>query len=232
MLYRVDEILGYLNRCERTTLNQADPLELLAKRLSLRGLIVSFIFLLLMLLPLGIYAFFPEKLFILVSKFLFILMMLSGIFTLLVEPVLMLLGLFKWKTMTLTRFLKEVQEDEGHVAALSRYDANELQYAEFQLIKKITANENRVKVFFGEKTAVFALLAFSVLFMKELFGWNVNFSFFLWGNGFSGYADIWLGFVWALIFGMSLGAIALKLVTERYKYQLSLLKQTLWIKTL
>jgi hypothetical protein len=137
MLYRVDEILGYLNRCERTTLNQADPLELLAKRLSLRGLIVSFIFLLLMLLPLGIYAFFPEKLFILVSKFLFILMMLSGIFTLLVEPVLMLLGLFKWKTMTLTRFLKEVQEDEGHVAALSRYDANELQYAEFQLIKKL-----------------------------------------------------------------------------------------------
>ncbi|HHO0221913.1 TPA: hypothetical protein ACRR48_003780, partial [Klebsiella quasipneumoniae] len=133
---------------------------LLAKRLSLRGLIVSFIFLLLMLLPLEIYAFFPEKLFIIVSKFLFILMMLSGIFTSLVEPVLMLLGLFKWKTMTLTRFLKEVQEDEGHVAALSRYEENELQYAEFQLIKKITANENRVKVFFGEKTAVFALLAF------------------------------------------------------------------------
>ncbi|CAM6405890.1 hypothetical protein KLQUCK353B2_11880 [Klebsiella quasipneumoniae subsp. similipneumoniae] len=48
----------------------------------------------------------------------------------------MLLGLFKWKTMTLTRFLKEVQEDEGHVAALSRYDENELKYAEFQLIKK------------------------------------------------------------------------------------------------
>lgn len=52
MLYRVDEILGYLNRCERTTSNQADPLELLAKRLSLRGVIVSFILLLLMLLPL------------------------------------------------------------------------------------------------------------------------------------------------------------------------------------
>ncbi|EBA4609553.1 hypothetical protein CTZ44_10380 [Salmonella enterica] len=231
MLYRVDEILGYLNRCERTTSNRADPLELLAKRLSLRGLIVSFIFLLLMLLPLGIYAFFPEKLFILVSKFFFILMMLSGIFTLLVEPALMLLGLFKWKTMTLTRFLKEVQEDEGH-AALSRYEENELQYAEFQLIKKITANENRVKVFFGEKTAVFALLAFSVPFMKELFGWNVNFSVFLWGDDFSGYTDTLLGFVWALIFGMSLGAIALKLATERYKYQLSLLKQMLWIRTL
>lgn len=232
MLYRVDEILGYLNRCERITSNQADPLELLAKRLSLRGLIVSSIFLLLMLPPLGIYAFFPEKLFISVSKCLFILMMLSGIFTLLVEPALMLLGLFKWKTMTLTRFLKEVQEDEGHVAALSRYDENELKYAEFQLIKKITANENRVKTFFGEKTAVFALLAFSVPFMKELFGWDVNFSFFLWGNAFSGYADTLLGVVWALIFGMSLGAIALKLVTERYKYQLSLLKQTLWIRTL
>lgn len=232
MLYRVDEILGYLNRCERTTSNQADPLELLAKRLSLRGLIVSFILLLLMLLPLGVYAFFPEKLFIPMSKFFFILMILSGIFTLLVEPALMLIGLFKWKTMTLTRFLKEVQEDEGHVAALSRYEENELQYAEFQLMKKITANENRVKVFFGEKTAVFALLAFSVPFMKELFGWNVSFSVFRWEGGFSGYADTLLGFVWALIFGMSLGAIALKLATERYKYQLSLLKQTLWIKTL
>lgn len=58
MQYRVDEILGYLNRCKRITSNQADTLELLAKRLSLRGLIVSSIFLLLMLLPLGIYAFF------------------------------------------------------------------------------------------------------------------------------------------------------------------------------
>lgn len=232
MLYRGDEILGYLNRCERTTSNQADPLELLAKRLSLRGLIVSFILLLLMLFPLGSYAFFPEKLFILVSKFFFILMMLSGVFTLLIEPALMLLGLFKWKTMTLTRFLKEIQEDEGHVAALSRYAENELKYAEFQLTKKITANENRVKVFFGEKTAVFALLAFSIPFMKEIFGWNVNFSVFRWVGGFSGYADTLLGFVWALIFGMSLGAIALKLATERYKYQLCLLKQTLWIRTL
>lgn len=184
MLYRVDEILGYLNRCERTTSNQAEPLELLAKRLSLRGVFVSFILLLLMLFLLGIYSFFPEKLFILASKFFFILMMLSGIFSLLVEPALMLLGLFKWKTMTLTRFLKEVQEDEGHVAALSRYEKNELQYAEFQLIEKITTNENRVKVFFGEKIAVFALLAFSVPFMKELFGWNVNFSVFLWGGRF------------------------------------------------
>lgn len=232
MLYRVDEILGYLNRCERVTSYQADPLELLAKRLSLRGLIVSFLLLLLMLLPLGIYAFFPEKLFILVSKYIFILMMLSGIFTLLVEPVLMLLGISQWRKMTLTRFLKEVQEDEGRVAVLGHYKENELLYAEFQLMKKITANENRVKVFFGEKTAVFALLAFSVPFMKELFGWNVSFSVFSWGDGFTGHADILLGFVWALIFGMSLGAIALKLVTERYKYQLSLLKQTLWIRTL
>lgn len=110
--------------------------------------------------------------------------MLSGIFTLLVEPVLMLLGISKWKTMTLTRFLKEVREDEGHVAVLGHYEENELQYAEFQLMKKITANENRVKVFFGEKTAVFALLAFSVPFMKELFGWNVSFSVFSWGDGF------------------------------------------------
>lgn len=44
MLYRIDEILGYLNRCDRVTSSQADPLEILAKRLSLRGLIVSFIF--------------------------------------------------------------------------------------------------------------------------------------------------------------------------------------------
>ena len=50
MLYRVDEILGYLNRCERTTSNQKDPLENLAKTLSLRGLIASFVLLLLMLL--------------------------------------------------------------------------------------------------------------------------------------------------------------------------------------
>lgn len=68
--------------------------------------------------------------------------------------------------------------------------------------------------------------------MKELFGWNVNFSVFLWGDDFSGYTDTLLGFVWALIFGMSLGAITLKLATERYKYQLSLLKQMLWIRTL
>lgn len=232
MLYRVDEILGYLNRCERTTSNQKDPLENLAKTLSLRGLIASFVLLLLMLLLLGIYALFPERLFILASNFFFILMILSGMFTLLVEPILMLLSLFKWKTMTLTRFLKEVQEDEGHIAALGRYEEKELQYAEYQLMKKITANENRVKVFFGEKTAVFALLAFSVPFMKELFGWNVSLSAFRWGGGFSGYADTLLGFLWALIFGMSLGAVALKIVTERYKYQLSLLKQTLWIRTL
>lgn len=230
MLYRVDEILGYLNRCERTTSNQSDPLEILAKRLSLRGLIVSFILLLLMLLPFGIYAHFPEGVLILVSQIFFILLMLSCIFTLLVEPALMLLGLFKWKTMTLTRFLKEVREDEGHVATLERYAEKELQYAEYQLVKKITANENRIKFFFGEKTAIFALLAFSVPFMKDLFGRELNLSAFRWEDSFSGSVDILLGFVWALIFGMSLGAVALKLVTERYKYQLSLLKQTLWIK--
>lgn len=232
MLYRVDEILGYLNRCDRTTSNQTDLLEVLAKRLSLRGLIASFILLLLMFLSLGINSFFPENAFILISKFFFILMMLSGMFTLLVEPVLMLLGLFKWKTMTLTRFLKEIHEDEEYVSVLSRYEAKELQYAEYQLMKKITTNENRVKVFFGEKTAVFALLAFSVPFMKEFFGWSLSLPAFRWGDGFSGYADTLLWFVWALIFGMSLGGVALKIVTERYKYQLSLLKQTLWFRSL
>lgn len=185
-----------------------------------------------MLLLLGASAFFPERVFILAGKVFFILMMLSCMFALLVEPILMLFGLFKWKTMTLTRFLKEVQEDEAHVRVLSQYGEKELQYAEYQLMKKITANESRVKVFFGEKTAVFALLAFSVPFMKEFFGWNVGLSLFRWEGNFSGYANTLLTYMWALVFGMSFGAVALKLVTERYKYQLSLLKQVRWIKNL
>lgn len=230
MLHRVDEILGYLNRCERTTSSQADPLEILAKKLSLRGLAVGFILLLLMLLSLGIYSFFPDDIIIFISKAFYILLMISGLFSLLIEPAVMLLGLFKWKTMALTRFLKEVQEDENHVAGLAHYEEKELQYAEYQLEKKITANENRIKVFFGEKTAIFALLAFSIPFMKEIFGWNVRLPIFSWNEGSSGYIRTLLGFIWALIFGISLGAIALKLVNERYKYQLTLLKQQLWIK--
>ncbi|EPT9140728.1 hypothetical protein ACVTKY_004787 [Klebsiella michiganensis] len=230
MQYRIDEILGYLNSCERTVSSQTEPLEILAKKWSWYGIITNLIFMVLTLLMLGLHNLWPWGKFILIGQLSLILLMLGGMFTLLIEPVIALLGLFKWKSMSLTRFLREIQEDEAHVARLSHYEEKELQYAEYLVEKKISANENRIKFFFGEKTAVFALLAFSVPFMKELFGWKISLLVFSGGEGFAGYVSMLLGFVWALVFGMSLGAIALKISTGRYQYQQSLLKQTLWMK--
>jgi len=48
----------------------------------------------------------------------------------------------------------------------------ECDYAEYCLQVKIANGENRVKLFFSEKTAIFTLFLLSSFTIKELVGWD------------------------------------------------------------
>ncbi|GGK02608.1 hypothetical protein GCM10009304_30530 [Pseudomonas matsuisoli] len=127
---------------------------------------------------------------------------------------------------------KELRHDTSHVNKLEHFDNATLEEARHWIELKLSRIESRISYFFGEKTAIFAMLAISWSFFKELGGipWinetlgtgftlgNISDSLLLWGGAF--------------VLGISLGAALLKYVAQHYVYQKELLIMALRKKAL
>lgn len=218
------EILGYLNRCQPVSLSKHDPLERNLKKASYWLLFCGMGFVALLFLTVCLYRIYPFGGLRVFAMILFIAAVFFLLLSLLVEPLGALVGLVRWKTQVLTNLLCEINHDELHARHLLRYSMKERDYVEYCLQVKIANGENRVKLFFGEKTAIIALFLFSFVTMKELVGWDWFTSIISWEGGWSGSINKLVWFFWALLMGFSLGAIATKINVARYYYQMSLLK--------
>ncbi|EOG1992450.1 hypothetical protein [Klebsiella pneumoniae] len=140
--------------------------------------------------------------------------------------------LIKWRQHMLVSLTQEIDKDEKNARRLMEFSEVELQYAKYWIELKITRNDSRLKLFFGDKTAALALLGLSWPIIKELGGldWiSSTFSHFL-VPGHVLDTIIWLCL--ALLLGLSLGGIMMKNVNEKYKYQVSLIELALKLKSL
>lgn len=162
----------------------------------------------------------------------YLLTVLFSLLSLVVEPVAGIIQMFRWKAETLNTITREVETDEKHALLLAGYDDGMLEYARHVLQLKVKRLDARAVSFFGGGTAAYALLAVTLSNIKDAGGlpWlqSTLTSGFVSGN-FLNTAIVW-GI--ALVFGLSVGSMALKVVQSRYVYQVELIELVLLHRTM
>jgi len=135
--------------------------------------------------------------------------------------------LTRWKTISLKNMIDDIRHENTVVDSLQHHAISVLQEAKYWLQLKITRAEARVAYFFGEKTAGLALLGTAYVCAKEFggFPWlgktlEAGFVLGNWGNTA-------LLMIIAMVLGLSLGALLLKQVSARYRFQVELIEHVL-----
>lgn len=131
--------------------------------------------------------------------------------------------LAKWKKITLINLQDDTLHEQQMAYNLSQHNDSALVDAKYWLELKIKRVDASVTHVFGDKTATFSLLASGYLFSKEFGGFKLIsdtiFSTLNWSN----LTNVVLLGICALVFGMSIGAIMIRHIASRYRYQIELL---------
>jgi len=134
---------------------------------------------------------------------------------------------FRWKKKSLQIFMEELKNDRRRVRFLARSSEHTLKEVQHFLKLKIDRIEKRISQFFGDKAALLSLLAVTYSLVKDVGGVAWLMATFQLGFAPRNYANAaWL-MALALIFGISIGALALKVLQRRYAYQLELVEMAL-----
>lgn len=135
--------------------------------------------------------------------------------------------LFRWKDISLQNLLEDIKHEQTMVYALSNHKDEALIDAKCWLELKIKRIEARVAHIFGDKSAVLGLLASGYFFAKEFGGTAGGLNWI--GNTistrvtFQNFPNIVLVMIGAGIVGLSLGAVIVKHIAARYRYQVQLI---------
>ncbi|MFP3562928.1 hypothetical protein [Paraburkholderia sp. SIMBA_030] len=165
-----------------------------------------------------------------VSLVFWLLTTLFGILTMLVEPVAMFIVMLRWKAETLDTFIREIENDEAHVKRLIRHDEEALRRVQYWLQLKVKRLDARIVFFFGGSAAVYSLLALTLSNIKDAGGLSWLEHTFLRGFAADNLANTAILWGIALVFGVSVGAILMKVVQGRYTYHLELVELALMRK--
>ncbi|MCA8235442.1 hypothetical protein [Burkholderia cenocepacia] len=163
---------------------------------------------------------------------LYTLTVVLSLVSLVVEPIVGVIQMFRWKQEALDTLTREIETDEMNARFLNSYADNTLKYAQHCLLIKVKRLDSRVVSFFGSGAAAYALLAITFTNIKDAGGlpWlrHTLASGLVFGN-FINTAILW-GI--ALVFGLSVGSMMLKRVQSRFVYQLELIELALFRRTL
>ncbi|MGN7934995.1 hypothetical protein ACTJJ2_10510 [Pseudomonas sp. 22447] len=135
--------------------------------------------------------------------------------------------LFRWKEISLQNLLDDIKHEQAMVYALSKHNDEALNDAKCWLELKIKRVEARVAHFFGDKSAVLGLLASGYFFAKEFGGkagglnWIGN--TISSGITFQNLPNMALMAIGAGVVGLSLGAVMIRHIAARYRYQVQLI---------
>jgi len=163
---------------------------------------------------------------------LFLVNSLSSITFLLIPPINELKSFINLKKEVMNDLVCEIYFAENHIMELERYTESELKYAIEWLNLKINRINNRLNNFFGEKTAIISIcgLAYSAL---QATGGLTKFSETMSKAIFhSGIINTLIAFGLAFLFGLSIGAIALKYIANHFEYLRDITKITLNLKSI
>jgi hypothetical protein len=135
--------------------------------------------------------------------------------------------LFRWKDISLQNLLNDIKHEQAMVYALSDHKDEALVDAKCWLELKIKRIEARVAHIFGDKSAVLGLLASGYFFAKEFggtaggLGWIGN--TLSSGISFQNFPNMILVMIGAGIVGLSVGAVMVRHIAARYRYQVQLI---------
>lgn len=155
-----------------------------------------------------------------------------SVFALLVEPVAGFMLLCHWKAETLNTITHEIENDETHVRCLVRYDDDTLRYAQHWLQLKVKRLDARIMLFFGGSTAVYTLLALTLSNIKDAGGLSWLQQTLIGGFASGNLMNTIILWGIALVLGVSVGAMLMKIVQGRYAYHLELVELSLMRKSL
>lgn len=131
--------------------------------------------------------------------------------------------LIRWKSVTLINLQDDIRHEQAMAYNLSKHRDEALADARCWLELKIKRIEARVSHLFGEKAAVLGLLTTSYFFAKEFGGLNWITSTISTGATWDNLANTALLMLGAGVLGMSLGAVMIRHIAARYRYQVELL---------
>lgn len=157
--------------------------------------------------------------------------MLLPLMSMAVEPVAMFWLLVRWKTETLETFLREIRNDEQHVARFVRCDEATLRRAQAWLQLKIKRLDAPVALVFGGSAALWTIASVTVTNVKDAGGLAWLQHTFLRGFASDNLPNTMLLWGIALVIGLSIGAGLRKVVLGRYAYQLELVDMALMRKS-
>ncbi|KWH54664.1 hypothetical protein [Burkholderia anthina] len=150
-----------------------------------------------------------------------------SLLSLVVEPIVGVVKMCRWKQEALDTLIREIETDEKNARLLNSYADDTLKCAQHCLQIKVKRLDSRVASFFGSGAAAYALLAITFTNIKDAGGlpWlgNTLASGFVSGN-FINTAILW-GI--ALVFGLSVGSMMMRRVQSRFAYQLEVIELTL-----
>lgn len=131
--------------------------------------------------------------------------------------------LIRWKSVTLINLQDDIRHEQAMAYSLSKHNEEALADARCWLELKIKRIDARVSHLFGEKTAVLGLLTTSYFFAKEFGGLKWVTSTISTGATLGNLANTSLLMVGAAVLGMSIGAVMIRHIAARYRYQVELL---------
>lgn len=135
--------------------------------------------------------------------------------------------LFRWKDISLKNLLDDIKHEQAMVYALSSHKDEALVDAKCWLELKIKRIDARVTHIFGDKSAVLGLLASGYFFAKEFggtaggLGWVGN--TISSGVTLQNFPNMILMMIGAGVVGLSVGAVMVRHVAGRYRYQVQLI---------
>lgn len=135
--------------------------------------------------------------------------------------------LFRWEKVTYENLRSDIIHEQTIANLLRRHGVKALTDAKMWLELKIKRIEARVTWFFGDKTASLGLLATAYLFSEKFGGFPWIESTLRAGPGLNNIGDTALLYAAALIFGLSIGAVLIKHIAARYRYQIELIDLSL-----
>lgn len=135
--------------------------------------------------------------------------------------------LFRWKKVSYQTLKDDVIHEHAMAERLRKHGSSALIEAKMWLELKIKRVEARVTWYFGDKTAVLGLLATAYVFSKEFGGIDWLEKTLRAGPGLNNLSDTVLMYTAAAIFGLSIGAVFIKHIAARYRYQVELIDLSL-----
>jgi hypothetical protein len=146
----------------------------------------------------------------------------------LLTPVLALVWvLARWKTISLKSMIDDITHESAMVDALRLHAEMALLEAKYWLELRINRAEARVAYFFGEKAAALALLGTAYICAEKFGGFPWIGKTMLAGPVSGNWGNTLLLMIIALVLGLSIGALLLKYVNVRYRFQIELIEHAL-----